>query len=79
MLHKEIISLFAFPFLMWLLPFFNDARGHLSFLSGMQGALPEFRRGMGPGSKEDELVARHPWTTRGKEGLSRPAMGWYRA
>lgn len=75
MVKKEVISLLAFPFLMWLMPFFHDGAGRLSFMSGIRGALPEFRRGMGAGSIEDPLVARHPWTTKD----SRPAHGWFRA
>jgi len=75
MMKKEIISVLAFPFLMWLMPFFHDGAGRLSFMSGIRGALPEFRRGMGAGSIEDRLVARHPWTTEN----SRPVSQSYRA
>ena len=42
MVKREVVSAWAFPFLMLLLPIFNDGRGTLSFMAGMRGALPEF-------------------------------------
>ena len=39
MVKKEVISPFALPFLLPLLPIFNDGEGHLSFMRNMRGAL----------------------------------------